>query len=146
MPGDIDFGSGTTYCTISNCSAGHGSWTLLTTPKSVVVTSHTDVCQPWHLVCDKEIRKTAEQRPKFEHAESQNWSMSRVPLASAEAKFRRSGHGSQAMPNNSKWYSRFIIDHVIAGGQSHFLQTPTTHFQAPTRILIHTMMEVIIMS
>ena len=31
--------------------------------------------------------------------------MSRVPLASAEATFRRGGHGSQAMPNNSKWYS-----------------------------------------
>jgi hypothetical protein len=31
--------------------------------------------------------------------------MSRIPLASAEVKFRRIGHGSQAMPNNSKWYS-----------------------------------------
>ena len=27
--------------------------------------------------------------------------MSRVALASADVKFRRSGHGSQAMPNNS---------------------------------------------
>jgi hypothetical protein len=30
--------------------------------------------------------------------------MSRVQLASADVKFWRSGHGSQAMPNNSKWY------------------------------------------
>ena len=40
--------------------------------------------------------------------------MSRVPLASAEAKFRRSGHGSQAMPNNSKWYSTTIYFNKIA--------------------------------
>ena len=44
--------------------------------------------------------------PKFEFAEKS--AMSRIPLASAEVKFRRIGHGSQAMPNNSKWYSSLI--------------------------------------
>ena len=41
--------------------------------------------------------------------------MSRVPLASAEVKFRRSGHGSRAMPNNSKWYSMMIVVILIFG-------------------------------
>ena len=62
----------------------------------------------------KKFQKRLNKRPKFEHAESRNSSMSRVPLASAEAKFRRGGHGSQAMPNNSKWYSMFFSQ--IGGG------------------------------
>ena len=39
--------------------------------------------------------------------------MSRVTQASAELKFRRSGHGSQAMPNNSKWYSNLNFPILI---------------------------------
>ena len=34
--------------------------------------------------------------------------MSRVALASADVKFRRSGHGSQAMPNNSFQMVRYV--------------------------------------
>ena len=60
---------------------------------------------------NKKKKKRLNKRPKFELAESRNSSMSPISLASAEAKFRRSGHGSQAMPNNSKWYSiwHFLI-------------------------------------
>ena len=47
--------------------------------------------------------------PKFKFTEI--WPESHVTQASAEVKFRRSGHGSQAMltRNNSKWYSSTSI-------------------------------------
>ena len=60
----------------------------------------------------KKFQKWLNKWPKSEHAESRNSSMSRVSLASAKAKFRHSGHGSQAMPNNSKWYSSLIKSHI----------------------------------
>jgi hypothetical protein len=58
----------------------------------------------------------------FKHAEIPH--MSRVPLASAGAKFQRSGHGSQAMPNNSKWYSIPEIDEPV--DTPKVVQTPET--------------------
>ena len=36
------------YCTISNCSAGHGSRAPLMAPKLVTVTGHIVLGQPWH--------------------------------------------------------------------------------------------------
>jgi hypothetical protein len=60
----------------------------------------------------KKFQKWLKKWPKFddfEPAKIRNLFMSHIPLASAEVKFRRIGHGSQAMPNNSKWYSNLEI-------------------------------------
>ena len=59
--------------------------------------------------CDKVFAENSSLRyaqQKFKFAEI--WPESHVTLASAEVNFQCSGHGSQAMLNNSKWYSTYI--------------------------------------
>ena len=89
------------YCTNLCCSAVMG--TLLTATKLVVVAGHIGICQPWQ-------RARAEKIAEFSAEIYDYLSMSRVPLASAECKLRRGGHGgSQAMPNNLNWYSMIFL-------------------------------------
>ena len=103
------------YCTISNCSAVTGHGTPWRRRNWVVVTGHVGVGRPWYGVAPGLCRDLG--TPKFT-IKSGYWNfqypdvldktsswyshMSRVQLASADVKFRRGGHGSQAMPSNSK--------------------------------------------
>ena len=60
--------------------------------------------------------------------------MSQVMLASVNIKFQHSGHGSQAMPNNLKWYS--INDMSDTGGSIIItdLETAVNAFDVPVII------------